>query len=81
MKTKTFHAEDLAKAYDLETAQELYDYITDSLINGNRNQVKNIFNELSDASKKEFLIDYLDETNLTHKSVKNICIGELLPHA
>ena len=72
------YADTLARSYDLgDTPEDFYNYIVESLINGNRKQVRYLFNEMNNASKQDFLIDYLDVSDLMHKSVLNICIGEL----
>lgn len=71
------YAEDLAKEYDFQEKEEYFDYIVDSLINGHRQQVRDLFNKMKPESRREFLIDYLDESIGYHKSVKNICIDEM----
>jgi len=72
------YAEDLAKEYDFNTKEEYFNYIVESLINGNRTQVKELFNQMKPESKNEFLINYLDLTKGIEKSVLNICISELI---
>jgi len=71
------YAEDLCKEYDFNNKHEFYDYIIESLVNGHRQQVRNLFNELKPGSQEEFLINYLDISEGYQKSVLNICIGEL----
>ncbi len=73
------YAEQLARDYDLGTSEnDFYNYIVESLINGNRDQVRSLFNELQKADKQTFLIDYLNPSKGIEKSVLNICIIELL---
>ena len=74
---KTRYAEDLAKDYDFNSKYEYFDYIIESLINGQRPQVKELFNQMKGEDKQEFLIDYLDSDQGYHISTKNICISEL----
>lgn len=73
------YAEELAKDYELEEENEygFFQYIVESLINGNPQQVKNLFNEIHKESQQDFLINFLDVKNGYHKSVLNICIIEL----
>lgn len=75
---KTHSAEDLSKEYEFGTAEELYNYIVDSLINGQRLQVRNIFEQLNSYSKKEFLNDFLQDDNSYHTSTRKICVAALL---
>ena len=74
------HAEDLAKDYELEsfTPSAFFQYIVESLENGNRKQCKNLFNEMSDHSKQVFLTDFLTLSNGIEKSCLDICIIELI---
>jgi len=71
------YAEDLYKDYDFNNKNEFFNYIIESLINGNRSQVRELFNEMKPESQEEFLINYLDITKGYDKSVLNICISEL----
>jgi len=82
VKTKIIgkHAEDLAKEYELgKEDYKFFEYIIDSLINGQRQQVRNLFNLMSIDSKHSFLIDYLDPAGQPlHLSIMKICIIEML---
>lgn len=71
------YAEDLAKEYDFQSETEYFDYIINSLVNGNRQQVRNLFNQMKKSDKETFLINHLDVNIGYHKSVLNMCIGEL----
>lgn len=71
------YAQTLAKEYGFETEQEYYNYIVSSLVNGQRQQVKDLFNEMHKDSQQDFLINYLDTEIGYHKSTLNICIIEL----
>lgn len=75
------NAETLAKEYEFETREDYFNYIVQSLVNGQRKQVKDLFNAMQDYDKQEFLIDYLDTEIGYHKSTLNICIAELLTNA
>lgn len=44
----------LAKELDFSTSSEYYQYITDSFINGNRSQVKALFNAMANENKCEY---------------------------
>lgn len=71
-------AETLAKEYELGKSREaFYTYIVESLINGQRQQAKDLFNEMHKDDQQHFLIDWLDPKIGYHKSVMNICIIEL----
>lgn len=71
-------AETLAREYELgKSKEDYYQYIVDSLINGNRQQVRKLFNQMRRDSKKDFLINFIYVKNGFHKSVLNICIEEL----
>ena len=72
------YAEDLAKEYDFNTKEEYFDYIVTSLINGQRKQVKDLFNQMHPSDKEEFLNDFLTEDNSYHSSTRKICISSLL---
>jgi hypothetical protein len=50
------HVLKMAKGLDFETKEELYDYIEDSLINGQRQQMRSLFDQLKNH-QQEFL-DY-----------------------
>ena len=71
------YAETLAKEYDFQTKEQYFDYIVESLINGQRQQVKDLFNQMKKSDQQEFLIDYLKDDNSYKTSCRNICIGEL----
>ena len=71
-------AETLAKEYELgKHAEDFYKYIVDSLLNGNRQQLRNLFNEMHKDDQQNFLINFLDVREGYHKSTLNICICEL----
>lgn len=75
---KTKYAEDLAKEYDFETAEQYYQYIIDSVSNGQRGQAKNLFRQMENYDKERFLVDYCENCGLIGRSTKNIMIGTLL---
>lgn len=75
------YAEDLAKDYELgEHPADYYQYIVDSLENGQRQQVRSLFNQMHDYSKEVFLNQFLEDDRGIHVSTKTICIQELLPN-
>ena len=47
------------KGLDFETLQDYFDYIIENKTNGQRTQARELFNELSNAQKKEFF-NYVD---------------------
>ena len=75
---KTKHAEDLAKEYEWEYPSQYFEYIVESLINGQRQQVRDLFNEMSPDSKDVFLNQYLEDDNSFHTSTRRICVSELI---
>ena len=75
---KTKHAEDLAKEYEWEYPSQYFEYIVESLINGQRQQVRDLFNEMSPDSKEVFLNQYLEDDNSFHTSTRRICVSELI---
>ena len=66
------YAEDLAKEYDFKTKEEYYNYIVESLVNGQRQQVKDLFNAMHKDDQQNFLINYLDVLKGYDKSCLNI---------
>lgn len=42
------------KNYEFKTIEDYFDFILDSEINGQRSQVKNLYNKLSRDQKKQF---------------------------
>ena len=67
----------LAKEYDWESEQDYFNYIVESLINGQRQQCKDLFNKMKRSDQDNFLINYLDESVGIEKSCKNILISEI----
>ena len=72
------YAETLSKEYDFETKEDYYNYIVESLINGNRSQVRNLFNQMKGCDQQEFLNNYLEEDGGYQTSTRKICVGELV---
>jgi len=70
------YAETLAKEYDFETKEDYYNYIVESLINGQRQQVRDLFNAMRKSDQQEFLINFLQEDDSYQTSTKKICIDE-----
>lgn len=77
---QTKAAQTLAKNYELgNTKEDFYQYIVDSMENGQRQQVRKLFGEMDNNDKQEFLTTWLDPCNRgIHKSTLNTCIIELL---
>lgn len=75
---KTKYAETLAKEYDFESETDYYDYIIESVSNGQRTQAKSLFKKMKNYDRERFLVDYLDERIGIQKSTKNIMIGTLI---
>ena len=71
------YAQDLAREYDFNHAHDYFEYIIESLINGNRQQVRDLFNAMHKDDQQTFLVNYLDRDQGYHLSVLNICIIEL----
>ena len=72
-------AQTLAKEYELGTEEtDFFNYILESLINGQRQQVRDLFNMMKPHNKRTFLIDYLEDDNGIQTSCKNILIDELI---
>lgn len=51
------------KKFEFETIQDYFSYIVDSEINGNYEQVKELFKKLSDEQKKDFF-NYLKDNEI-----------------
>lgn len=75
----------LAKEYDWNTEYQYFEYIVNSLINRNRDQVRNLFNAMNKDSKSEFLNTWCNGIGTGElfgtgyiKSIRNICIHELI---
>jgi len=72
------HAEDLARDHELgKDSFDFYEYIIDSLINGQRQQVRDLFNSLKKYDQRDFLVNFIDPSIGYHKTALNICIEEL----
>lgn len=72
------YAEDLAKSYDFKTAEEYFQYIVESVINGQRTQAKSLFLKMDGYDKTRFLIDYCKTQGDQGESAKNVCIQSLI---
>ena len=68
----------LARENDFQNGEEYFNYIIESLINGQRGQVKSLFMELNKLDKREFLNDFLNVEDEHQKEVQEICIQALL---
>jgi hypothetical protein len=78
---KRKRANKLAEYYELEenTCNCYYNYIVDSLINGQRQQVRSLFNQMHKEDKKEFLSEFISMSDEPyHIEVREICINELI---
>lgn len=71
------YASTLAKEYGFNHYHDYFEYIIESLINGNRQQVRDLFNAMHKDDQQTFLVNYLDRDQGYHLSVLNICIIEL----
>lgn len=74
---RTEKIENLVKDYEFETKEEYFNYIVESLVNGQRQQVKDLFNQMKKQDKKDFLLNYLDEKDYYQGETKGICLSEL----
>ena len=75
----------LTKVLDLDTYETnaYFDYIILTLMNGQRQQVRSLFNDMRKEDKKDFLTFLTDHEYLNTKELLSICIDELLnniPH-
>jgi len=77
---KRKRADKLAEDYELEenTCNCYYNYIVDSLINGQKQQVKELFNQMHKIDKDVFLNQWLGNDIRAHIEVSEICIKELI---
>ena len=72
------YASTLAKEHELGTNEnDFFAYIVESLLNGQRSQVRSLFNSMKTDCKHNFLINYLDISIGIQKSCLNICIAEM----
>lgn len=75
---------ELAEKYDLlseygEVSEAIYNYIIMSYLNNQRKQAAEIFKQLYDYDKQEFMKSFLNpRVDLSHKSVLNMCIDVLI---
>jgi len=68
----------LAESYELgSNCSDFYNYIIESLINGHRQQVRDLFNEMEPTDKNVFLNQFLICGDVHQDEVKSICIQEL----
>ena len=68
----------LAHEYEWQTAQEYFDYIVDSFINGQYTQVRNLYNAMNSDSKFEFIYYLVHESGHSdaqklHTYIKGNC--------
>ena len=64
----------LCKVYEFENDYEYFDYIIESLINGNLTQCRELFNDLREADKKS-CIRYIREIGNDYANDTLICLG------
>ena len=62
----------LIKGLGFETIEDYYNYIVESLINGQRGQVRSLFNQMPSENKKEFM------GTLEQGELMRICMEELV---
>ena len=72
------YAEDLATAYNFKTKEQYFEYIVDTLINEQREQVRDLFNQMHPSSQLDFLNTFLKDDRGIETSTRKICIYELL---
>lgn len=65
----------LAQELDFNTEDGYKDYIIQSYINGNLTQVKQLFKEMRDKDRKDFLINYLPYTSLRQIDINSIFLA------
>jgi len=71
-------ADKLAESYELgENCTDFFNYIIDSLINGQRQQVRTLFNKMEPEDQNVFLNQFLICGDTHQDEVKQICIEEL----
>ena len=69
--------ETLVKEYEFKTGSDYFAYIVESLINGQRQQVRDLFNQMKKDDKADFLNNFLCSELKNDREVKAICILEL----
>ena len=74
MTTRKKTAEKLALEYNWNTKEEYFDYIIESRINGQTQQVRSLFNAMTADDRREFLGDYCNRDS----DVFYICLNEML---
>ena len=71
-------ADKLAESHEVGSSpSEYFNYIVDSLINGQRQQVRELFNDMEPEDKNVFLNQFLICGDTHQDEVKSICIEEL----
>ena len=75
---KTKFAQTLAREYGFNNETEYFNYIIDSLANGQAKQAKELFLKMDDSDKEWFLINHLDLSIGMHNSTLNTCIKALI---
>ena len=72
-------ADKLAESYEVgNNCADFYNYIIESLINGQRQQVKDLFNEMAPVDQRIFLNQFLTCGDPHQDKVKSLCISELV---
>ena len=89
MTTRKNFAEDLAEEYDFNSKEQYFEYIVDSLINGNRSQVRELFNQMHADDKEYFLENWLKSWLIreieffnvkyleTYTTINALCINQI----
>jgi len=58
----------LAQYHDFEQDFEYFDYIVDSWINGQKQQVLSLYKDMQEGDRNDFVTNHLNETNQTDAS-------------
>lgn len=59
----------LAKDLDFETEMEYFDYIIDSMYNGQPQQVKRLYNDMKPCDRKEFVTWILSDVHTSDELI------------
>ena len=76
------HLLNLAEELDFKTEIQYFDYIVESYINGQKQQVAKLFEAMLAVDQKEFLCNYLnkDNPNRYKDKIFNICIDSVFDY-
>lgn len=70
-------SKEIIKAYEFKTIEDYFEYIVESIINGQRTQAQNLIKELSKKQKKDAYAYYNDRFEHFFGEAKQMVIAQM----